>query len=122
MSGGIEDFYVHTVEVETYQGTGAFGDVYTGNEPSGTTYPGPNEFPGATQVDGFLEGKNVLVRNAHGQEVTSSSQFYCSVTDGALFAPDSKVTFRGRVAYVIVQIINDAPGLNLPEHAAIYLK
>jgi len=122
VSGGIEDFYVHTVEVEQYVGTGAYGDVYTGNTPSDTTYPGPNDFPGATLVSGFLEGKNVLVRAQDGQQVVASSTFYCSVADGALFPPDSKVTFGGRVCYVISQNINDAPGLGLPEHAAIYLK
>lgn len=106
MTGGIEDFYVHTVTVETFQGAGAMGDVYAA----------------PATVPGFLEGKNVLVRDAAGNQVVAASTFYCSTTDGAKFTPDSKVTTGGRVSHVISQNVNDAPGLGLPEHAAIYLK
>ena len=106
MSGGVEDFYVHTLSVETFGGSGAMGDVYAG----------------PATVLGFLEGKNVLVRDATGAQVVASSTFYCSTTDGARFTPDSRVTIGARVAHVISQNVNDAPGLGLPEHAAIYLK
>lgn len=106
MSGGIEDFYVHTVTVETFQGTGAAGDVYAA----------------PAVVSGFLEGKIQLVRDSAGQQVVAASTFYCPTTDGARFTPDSKVTAGGRVSHVISQNINDAPGLGLPEHAEIYLK
>jgi len=103
---GIEDFYVHTVSVETHTGAGAFGDTY--DTPA--------------DVNGFLEGKVQLVRGTDGQEVVSNSTLYCSVADGVRFTPDSKVTTGGRTAYVISQNTNDAPGLGLPEHTAIYLK
>ena len=106
MSGGIEDFYVHTVSVETHTGAGAFGDTY--NTPA--------------TVHGFLEGKIQLVRATDGQQVVSNSTFYCAVADGARFTPDSKVTTGDRTAYVISQNTNDAPGLSLPDHTAIYLK
>lgn len=101
---GIEEFFVHTVSVETLTGSGAMGDVYAS----------------PVTVDGFLEGKVQLVRDSTGQQVVSASTFYCSVADGARFTPDSKVT-TSRVAHVIGQNINDAPGLDLPDHAAIYL-
>ena len=103
---GIDDFYVHTVSVETFTGAGAFGDTY--DTPA--------------TVKGFLEGKIQLVRATDGQEVVSASTLYCSVADGALFTPDSKVTTNGRTAYVISQNTNDAPGLGLPDHTAVYLK
>jgi hypothetical protein len=103
---GITDFFVHTVSVESWLGTGAAGDVY--------------QTP--TTVSGFLEGKTVLVRDSTGQQVVAQSTFYCSTTDGAKFTPDSKVTTGGRVSHVISQNVNDAPGLGLPDHAAIYLK
>jgi hypothetical protein len=103
---GITDFFVHSVVVETWLGTGAAGDVY--------------QTPAT--VPGFLEGKNVLVRDATGQQVVAASTFYCATADGARFTPDSKVTSGGRVSHVISQNVNDAPGLDLPEHAAIYLK
>jgi hypothetical protein len=103
---GISDFFVHTVTVETWLGTGAAGDVY--------------QVPAT--VPGFLEGKIRLVRDSTGQQVTAASTFYCAPTDGAKFTPDSKVTSGGRVSHVISQNINDAPGLDLPDHAEIYLK
>lgn len=103
---GVEDFYVHQVTVETWLGTGAAGDVY--------------QVPAT--VSGFLEGKIRLVRDSTGQQVTAASTFYCSAADGARFTPDSKVTSGGRVSHVISQNVNDAPGLDLPEHAEIYLK
>jgi hypothetical protein len=129
MSGGIEDFFVHTVVVETWLGTGAMGDV----------------FQAPATVQGFLEGKTVLVRDSAGQQVVAQSTFYCAVTDGDKFTPDSRVTVAApgslapsltltdsgtlvpstagdRIVHVISQNSNDAPGLGLPDHAAIYLK
>ena len=125
---GIEEFFVHSVVVESFQGVGAMGDVYA--DP--------------VTVPGFLEGKIQLVRDSTGQQVVSSSTFYCSAADGAQFTPDSKVTagspgtvlpgpatfpgaltpssYPARTASVISQNVNDAPGLGLPDHAAIYLK
>lgn len=124
----LDFFYVHSVSVESFQGAGAMGDVYAA----------------PVTVAGFLEGKIINVRDATGNLVVSSSTFYCSATDGAQFTPDSRVrsaspgtvlpgpaTFPGdltpsaypvRSAYVISQNVNDAPGLGLPEHSAIYLK
>lgn len=125
---GIEDFFVHSLSVESFEGVGALGDVYAA----------------PVTVPGFLEGKNVMVRDAAGNMVVASSTFYCSAADGAQFTPDSRVTsaspgtvlpgpatFPGaltpssypvRTAYVISQNVSDAPGLDLPEHSAIYLK
>lgn len=106
MTGGIEDFYVHTAQVETWEGAGAYGDVYAA----------------PVTVDCFAEDKIREVRSKDGQVVVSGSTLYMAVTDGALFVPDSRVTVDGRVSYVITQNTNDAPGLGLPDHAAITLK
>jgi hypothetical protein len=106
MTGGIEDFYVHTAQVETWQGAGAYGDVY-----------GP-----PLVVSCFAEDKIQLVRAKDGQQVVSGSTLYMAAPDGDLFVPDSRVTVDGRVSYVLTQNTNDAPGLDLPEHAAITLK
>lgn len=99
-------FYVHQVNVETFQGSGATGD----------TYAAP------VTVTGFLEGKIQLVRDSSGQQVVAASTFHCPTADGSRFTPDSRVTAGGRISHVISQNINDAPGLGLPEHAEIYLK
>ncbi len=106
MSGDISDFYVHTAQVETWVGTGAYGILYAS----------------PVTVVCFAEDKIRLVRAKDGEQVVSGSTLYMAVTDGALFPPDSRVTVDGRVSYVITQNTNDAPGLNLPEHAAITLK
>ena len=103
---GIEDFYVHTVTVETHLGTGANGDVYAAPQT----------------VPGLLQGEVKLIRSTDGTQVVSASQFYCSIADGAKFTPDSRVTVAsGRTAQVIIVNSNDAPGLGLPEHTAVYL-
>lgn len=106
MSGDISDFYVHTAQVETWEGAGAYGDVYAA----------------PVTVPCFAEDKIRLVRGKDGEQVVSGSTLYMAVTDGALFVPDSRVTVDGRVSYVITQNTNDAPGLGLPDHAAITLK
>ena len=106
MTGDVSDFYVHEVTVETWQGSGAYGDVYAA----------------PVTVTCFAENKVLLVRAKDGQQVVSGTQLYMAAADGALFVPDSRVTVQGRVSYVITQNVNDAPGLGLPEHAAITLK
>jgi hypothetical protein len=106
MTGDISDFYVHEAQVETFAGAGAYGDVYAA----------------PVTVSCFAEDKIRLVRAKDGEQVVSGSTLYMAVTDGALFPPDSRVTVDGRVSYVITQDTNDAPGLGLPEHAAITLK
>lgn len=100
------DFYVHHVTIEPFQGAGAYGDVY-----------GP-----PVVVACFAEAKRRLVRAKDGQEVVSESTLYMDTADGALFVPDSRVTVGTNVSYVITQNVNDAPGLDLPEHAAVTLK
>lgn len=106
MTGDISDFYVHKATVETWQGAGAYGDVYAA----------------PVTVPCFAEAKIQLVRGKDGQQVVSGSTLFMAAADGALFAPDSRVTVGGRVSYVITQNTNDAPGLDLPDHAAITLK
>ena len=73
-------------------------------------------------VAGFLEGKNVLVRDAAGQQVVAGSTFYTDSAYADLFTPDSRVTIDGRVSYVISQNRNDSGALHLPDHSEIYLK
>lgn len=101
-------FFVHTVAVQTLLGVNATGKVYAASK----------------NVTGFLEGKIQLVRSKEGEEVVSSSQFYCSVSDGETFTPDSLVTpASGRVARVISVNTNEADGLlEGVEHAVVYLK
>ena len=99
-------FWVHTIMVETFEGTGASGDVYAVPQ----------------YVAGFLEGKNVLVRDAAGQQVVAGSTFYTDSAYADLFTPDTRVTVDGRVSYVITQNRNDSGSLNLPDHTMVQIK
>ncbi|MDP9185624.1 MAG: hypothetical protein M3O29_08160 [Actinomycetota bacterium] len=102
----LDEFYVHTLTVETFEGSGAAGDVYSNPQ----------------YVPGFFEGKVTLVRDAAGQEVVSSSRFFTDTDYADIFTPDTRVTIDGRVSYVVSQARHDSGALHLPDHAEIYLK
>lgn len=99
-------FWVHTIMVETFEGSGAAGDVYSNPQ----------------YVAGFLEGKNILVRDAAGQQVVAGSTFYTDTAYADLFTPDTRVTIDGRVSYVITQNRNDSGSLGLPDHTMVQIK
>ena len=101
----LDDFYVHTVSVETKTGSGAYGDVYAA----------------PVDVACWLEPKRRLVRNKDGQEVLSSSFLSCGVAEKAKFTPDSKVTHDGATAYVIGVNTLTSGALDLPDHLEIDL-
>ena len=103
----VPDWFVHTVQVETLQGAGAAGPVYSA----------------PVAVAGFLDGKVSLVRNTDGEQVVAQSTFYCSLADGARFTPDSRVTLpAGRRCQVITVNTMDAGGLlDGVEHTAVTL-
>lgn len=102
----LAEFWMHTVTVETLQGTGASGDVYAA----------------PAQVQGLLEQTTALVRAATGQEVVAGSKFYTDATNAALFPPDSRVTVNGRLTYVIQVSINEGDAMSLPSHAVVAIK
>jgi len=99
-------FWVHTIMVETFEGVGASGDVYAVPQ----------------YVAGFLEGKNITVRDASGNMVTAGSTFYTDSAYADLFTPDTRVTVDGRVSYVITQNRNDSGSLGLPDHTMVQIK
>ncbi len=106
---GIEDFYVHTVHVQTYTADAAWGASWDEVQ---------------VPVTGFLNETSQLVRDGDGDEVTSTSSFRCRVTDAARFTPESKVTLhRGtpleRATTVITASLHTSGPLMLPDHAEI---
>ena len=103
--GDLDDFYVHTLTVETLTGTGSLGDVYAA----------------PVSVPGWLEDKRRLVRDKNGQEVVSSSFFSCDNTHLSKFTPDTKVTISGRTAFVIGVANYTSGALDLPDHLEIDL-
>lgn len=103
--GELDEFYVHTVTVETMTGSGAYGDVYAA----------------PVEVPCWLEPKRRLVRNKDGQEVLSTSFLSCDVAENPKFTPDSKVTHDGTTAYVIGVNALTSGELELPDHLEIDL-
>lgn len=99
-------FWIHSVQVETYEGKNATGDVYAAAVP----------------VTGFLNDGEHFVRTASNEEVVSSSAFYTDTDQAAAFIPKSRVTSAsGKVAHVITTNSNDGDALGLPSHLEVHL-
>lgn len=111
MSGQDDFWWVHTVSVETYLGSGSFGDVYA--DP--------------VSVDCWVDDAVKLVNNTQGEQVVSNSTVYAptdaasseSATAGQ-FAPGSKVTMpSGHVGFVIRCGVFDSGALDMElDHVA----
>jgi len=102
---GIDLFLVHSVTVETYLGSGAYGDTYADPAP----------------IPCFLDDGVHLTRDRAGAEVASTSTVYAAPGSRAALAPGSRVTVNGRTAFVIS--VNDRNGgpLGLPDHVEAHL-
>lgn len=95
------DLLVHTIQVETYVGTGARGDKYAP----------------VVNVDCFVEDARRLVRTTEGEEVISESTVYAAPASLATLAAKSRVTLPdGRKVTVIVRKNHDDGGLGAPQH------
>lgn len=107
----LASFYVHTLTVETYQGSGSYGPVYAT----------------AVSVPGFLDTTVDLAKTGTGEEATSaSSMFYCDPTYAALFTVESRVTSSdlggdGKATVVKVNSLTSGP-LGLPDHVEVALQ
>jgi len=78
-----DHFKTHTILVEPYEGSGAYGTVY-----------------GApVSVECRVEDVTRLVRSASGDEVVSSTTVACDA--GTVIPPESRVTVKGRVTTVL---------------------
>lgn len=95
----------HSVTVEPYAGTGAYGDLY-----------GPPK-----QVRCFVQDKRRMVRDATGARVVSESTLICRLDHVDDFAPGSKVTTNGRTATVITAYRQDGGRLPVPSHLEVAL-
>lgn len=102
----IAEFYVHTVQVESYAGTGAYGDVY---EPS-------------VDVACFVSGRRKQVRNSEGVMVVSETTITAGPESYGVFAPGSKVTTHGSTSKVIARSLSDSGPLDLPDHVEVNLE
>lgn len=100
-------WWVNSVDVETYLGSGGTGDKLA------------NPVPAAC----WLEDEVKLVRAADGSQIASNATLYAPLDSLATFAPKSRVTLpSGRRAYVIVVAANDSGSLELElDHIVVSL-
>jgi hypothetical protein len=96
----ISAFFIHTASVETFTGTGAYGDTYAA----------------AASVACFLDDGLVLVRTGTTQQLEQKSNLYAALSDAAKLVPDSRVTVNGRAAIVSAARRRDGGSLGLPDH------
>lgn len=106
MSKGISRFFVHTITAEMFTGTNGHGE---------------DTFAAAVTVVGLMDGARKLIRGADGDEVVSEATFFTYPVNAPLFVAESRVTYNGDVSRVVKTSVNDAPGLNLPDHVAVNL-
>jgi len=81
----IEKMMGNTVSVETYTGDGAFGPAYAA----------------AVNVTCGINMTHRLVQTANGEERVSIMVILARSEDAGYFAPESKVTYNGRVSKVL---------------------
>ena len=94
----------HTVTVEPYAGSSAYGPVY--GSP--------------VTVACFLDQKTRTVRDRTNREVVSTSTFYAR--PGLVCPPESRVTLPdGRRTTVIAVLNRDGGGLPTPDHVEVQL-
>ena len=101
----ISVFFVHSATVETFAGTGSYGD----------TYAAP------VVVKGFLDDGVVLVRTGTSEQLEQKSIFYAALADADKFVPQSRITVNGRIAWVSAVRRRDGGSLGLPDHIEVDL-
>lgn len=108
----LDDFFVHTVTVETYQGTNGYGkDIFAT----------PVTLSPTTGNGCMVESVRRLVRDRNGEQVNSETTVYAATDAAALFVPDSRVTIRGVQSRVIRAGVNELDALDLPSHIVVSL-
>jgi len=98
-----DHFKTHTITVEPYVGSGAYG----------STYGAPVE------VECRVEDVVRLVRAASGDEVVSSTTVVCDV--GTVIPAESRVTVKGRVTTVLAVSDPSTGGRSELDHLEIAL-
>ena len=97
-------FLRHKVDVEPYEGTGAYGDQY---------------LPLVAGVRCFKDDKRRLVRAASGEEVVSETTLYLRLDQATRFVPGSLVTLPDRTSKVISCAHRDDGGLGAWQHIEV---
>lgn len=110
MSVGIARWFVHTITVETYLGSGGYGPMFA----APVTLAPPNGC--------WVDNSRRTVRNKDGVQVVSETTVATAAANAALFTPDSRVTVNGVVSSVIKTNTGDSGPLGLPtDHLEVNL-
>jgi hypothetical protein len=103
----LDEFYVHTISVQTLIGSGAYGDVFAD----------PVTLSPDTDTGVFVDDKRRLVRSASGEETVSETTLFGRPALAAVIVAESLVTLpSGRVATVITTSALDSGAMDLPDH------
>lgn len=109
MSDPLANWYRHSVQVERFIGTGAFGDDYAT----------------ATTELAMIDDTARLVRAADGSQVVSSTRLGLASTTTNI-PPSSRVTlpaeFGGRRTFVLAVSVGDGGGQPTPDHVELALQ
>ncbi|WIA99743.1 hypothetical protein [Curtobacterium sp. MCBA15_012] len=101
----LEDFWVHTITVETYLGEGG----------NGVAYAAPVDVPC------FIDGGTKIARTATGEQLVVAAPVYAPPEHAGTLTAGSKVTVRGRPARILAATVYDSGSLDLPDHVQIAL-
>lgn len=112
----LDEWFMQTASVETWQGTSGVGDV----------------FATAVVVECFIEDARKLVRAKDGQQVISESTLYAPITYAGIFTSNSRITVLTdadgdeitptRLTRVIQERARDGGSLDLPDHLEVTLE
>lgn len=102
----LSDLMVHTVTVETLQGSTGWGQSWTG----------PSD-----EVPCFVDDQHRMVRDTSGTEQVSTATVYAPTQHAALFTPGSRVALASRTAEVIGVNTRTSGVLGLPDHVEVTL-
>lgn len=102
----LNGLFMHTVKVETYQGTGAYGDTWG---------------PKSGDMPALVDHSRRLVRDERGSEVVSEATVRLPLSYADAFPPGSRVHLRTRTATVISRKEWDGTALDLPSHVEVTL-
>ncbi|MGN8049551.1 hypothetical protein ACTJKO_07640 [Curtobacterium sp. 22159] len=101
----LDDFWVHTLTVQTYLGEGG----------NGTSYADPVDVPC------FIDGGVKVVRTATGEQLVVNAPVYAPLEHAAALVAESKVSMRGATARILAATVYDSGSLDLPDHVQLTL-